>query len=145
VRPFLLDVSVLLALNWPYHEAHARILNWFRREGEKSFALCPLTEAGFVRVMTNPAFSGKRIEVFEAREALTGLARLKGYKFWPLRLSFAEAIAPFEQRVLSHGQVTDAFLLGLAIEQKGSLATLDRAIRHLAGSEFMQHVTLIES
>lgn len=144
MRPFLLDVSVLLALNWPHHEAHARVLGWFRREGEKSFALCPLTEAGFVRVMTNPAFSGRRIEVFEAREALTDLARLKGFRFWPLTLSLADAIAPFEQRVLSHGQVTDGFLLGLAIEQRGSLATLDRAIRHLAGSDLMAHVTLID-
>jgi len=144
VRPFLLDVSILPALNWPHHEAHARVLDWFEREGEKSFALCPLTEAGFVRVMTNPAFSGRRIEVFEAKEALTGLASLRGHRFWPLTLSFAEAIAPFEQRVLSHGQVTDAFLLGLAIERKGSLATLDKAIRHLAGGDFMQHVTLID-
>jgi len=143
VRTFLLDVSVLLAFYWSPHEAHARVMEWFGREGEKSFALCPLTEAGFVRVVTNPAFSGKRIEISEARDALARLAALKGYKFWPQALGFGEAIAPFEQRVHSHRQVTDALLLGLAIERKGSLATLDKAIRHLAGSEFAHHMTLI--
>jgi predicted nucleic acid-binding protein len=57
---------------------------------------------------------------------------------------FLEVVQPLEPRFYSHQQVTDALLLGLAIERKGSLATLDKAIRHLAGSDLMQHVTLID-
>jgi predicted nucleic acid-binding protein len=41
-------------------------------------------------------------------------------------------------------QITDAYLLGLAIHNKGKLATLDRGIRHLAGREFAASVELIE-
>lgn len=144
MRPYLLDVNVLLALHWPGHDSHRAAMEWFEREGEKSFALCPMTEAGFIRILTNVAFTGKKVEMLEAKAALSRLGQIKGYRFWPMTRGFLEAVQPLEPRFYSHQQVTDACLLGLAIERKGSLATLDRAIRHLAGSEFMQHVTLID-
>jgi predicted nucleic acid-binding protein len=118
-------------------------MEWFEREGERSFALCPITEAGFVRILTNAAFTGKKLEMAEAKEALSRLGQIKGYRFWQMTRGFLEVVLPFEGRLFSHRQVTDACMLGLAIEKKGSLATLDRAIRHLAGSEFAQHITLI--
>jgi len=40
--------------------------------------------------------------------------------------------------------VTDAYLLGLAIRNKGRLVTLDRGIAALAGSEFAHHVTVLQ-
>jgi len=143
LRPYLLDVNVLLALHWPGHDSHRMAMEWFEREGEKSFAICPMTEAGFVRVLTNAAFTGTKVEMPEAKGALARLGQIKGYRFWPMNGGFLEVVLPLERRLFSHRQVTDACLLGLAIERKGSLATLDRAIRHLAGSEFAQHLTLI--
>lgn len=143
MRPYLLDVNVLLALHWPGHDLHRIAMEWFEREGERSFALCPMTEAGFVRILTSAAFTTKNLEMAEAKEALSRLGQIKGYRFWPMTRGFLEVVLPFERRLFSHRQATDACLLGLAIEKKGSLATLDRAVRHLAGSEFAQHVTLI--
>jgi uncharacterized protein len=143
LRPYLLDVSVLLAIHWANHESHEEALEWFRREGERSFAFCAFTEAGFVRVLMNPTIIGKQVAMAEAREALVGFSELKGYRYWPIQRTFEEMTEAFRERLHSYRQVTDAFLLGLAIERKGSLATLDKAIRHLAGSDFMQHVTLI--
>ena len=43
-----------------------------------------------------------------------------------------------------HRQTTDAYLLGLAVFNKGKLATLDRGIVYLAGNEYSGHVELIE-
>ena len=119
-------------------------MDWFQREGENAFALCPMTEAGFIRILTNPAFTGKKVEFTEARAALARLSLIKGYRFWPMTRGLLEATAPFEGRFFSHRQVTDACLLGLAMERKGSLATMDKAVRHLAGAEFAQHVIVIE-
>ncbi len=143
MRPYLLDVSALLAIHWVRHESHEQALEWFRREGERSFAFCAFTEAGFARLLTNPAIMGQQVAMTEAREALSGFAKLKGYRFWPIERTFEEMTEVFQDRIHGHRQVTDACMLGLAIEKKGSLATLDRAIRHLAGSEFAQHITLI--
>jgi uncharacterized protein len=143
VRAHLLDVNVLVALGWARHADHEQVIKWFREEGQRSFALCTVTEAGFVRAMTNPTIVGGAVPMEEPREILARLADLKGYQFWPLQRRFAEMTLPFEQRLHGYRQVTDAVLLGLAIERKGTLATLDQAIRHLAGNEFAQYVTLI--
>jgi hypothetical protein len=58
-------------------------------------------------------------------------------------LGYLEASAPFEGRAYSPKQVTDSYLLGLAIHHQSILATLDRGIVHLAGSQFAKHVELI--
>jgi predicted nucleic acid-binding protein len=50
---YLLDISVLLAWLWEKHEHHRRVLNW---EAGKSIGICPLTELGFLRISTSPAF-----------------------------------------------------------------------------------------
>ena len=53
----LLDVNVLIALMWPAHEAHALVHKWFLKHSSQGWASCPLTQAGFVRIVSNPAFS----------------------------------------------------------------------------------------
>lgn len=50
----LLDVNALVALAWDSHIHHARIREWFTANATLGWATCPLTEAGFVRVSTNP-------------------------------------------------------------------------------------------
>ena len=141
---YLLDVSVLLALHWPRHTAHVQAMQWFRKSGEKAFSTCALTQAGFVRIVTNPTFLQDKITFDEARQLLLDLTSTKGHTFWPTSLSFLEATAPLAERILGHRQVTDAYLLGRAIHEKGVLATLDKATRHLAGGEFARHVLVIE-
>jgi predicted nucleic acid-binding protein len=61
---YLLDISVLLAWLWEKHEHHHRVLNW---EAGKSIAICPLTELGFLRISTSPAFGAT---MQQAREML---------------------------------------------------------------------------
>lgn len=60
-------------------------------------------------------------------------------------MGLLEAVARFELRITGHQQVTDAYLLGLAIHKKGRLATLDRALLSLLPerSEERDLVTLI--
>ncbi|HTZ90503.1 MAG TPA: TA system VapC family ribonuclease toxin [Alloacidobacterium sp.] len=141
---YLLDVSVLLALHWPRHTAHVKAMQWFHTRGERSFSTCAITQAGFVRIVTNPTFLEDKITHEEARQLLDDLTHLHGHVFWDLDVGFLEATAPLADRILGHRQVTDAYLLGLAIHRKGTLATLDRAVRHLAGSDFARHLLVIE-
>ena len=141
---YLLDVSVLLALHWPRHIAHEKTLQWFRGRGEKAFSTCAMTQAGFVRIVTNHTFLEDQISHDEARRLLDDLTRLKGHVFWNSNSSYVEATSSFTDRIFGHRQVTDAYLLGLSIHEKGVLATLDRAVRHLAGEEFARNVLVIE-
>ena len=47
----LLDVNLLVALAWPGHVSFATVHRWFARHGDAGWATCPITQAGFVRVL----------------------------------------------------------------------------------------------
>ncbi len=83
-------------------------------------------------------------EMPEARNALQRLVQLPSHVFWPDTPAYLNATESLFARMQGHRQVTDAYLLGLAIHNKGKLATLDRGIGHLAGKEFAASVEVIE-
>jgi toxin-antitoxin system PIN domain toxin len=139
----LLDVNVLIALQWPGDQSHSRVRKWFLDEGRLSFATCALTQAGFVRVLSNPALTGVVVQISEAQELLRILSDLDGHRFWPTDLGLLESIALFGGQLQGFRQVTDAYLLGLAIQRKGTLVTLDKAIPHLAGRDHRKNVKVL--
>ena len=128
---FLLDVNVLIALMWPAHESHEEAQDWFGRNSREGWATCPLTQAAFVRIVTNPAFSTDAVTPQEAVKILTANIKHSSHRFWADEIGFVDAVEPFARRLAGHQQVTDAYLLGLAIHKKGKLATMDRAVRAL--------------
>jgi toxin-antitoxin system PIN domain toxin len=125
---FLLDVNVLIALFWPAHEGHLQAQHWFDRNSHKRWATCPFTQAAFVRIVTNPAFSSDAVTPQEAVKLLGSNLDNPSHRFWADEISFVQAVQPFERRLKGHQQVTDAYLLGLAIHKKGKLVTMDRAL-----------------
>jgi hypothetical protein len=74
---------------------------------------------------------------------LAELRKLPGHRFWPLDFDFTEAATEFEDRFFGHQQVTDLYLLALALRKKGKLVTLDRGISALAGPEYAESVVLL--
>jgi uncharacterized protein len=128
---YLLDVNVLVALAWPEHSQHALARDWFVRHSAKGWATCPLVQAGFVRIVSNPAFSPKSVSVTEAVDALRLSLADKAHQFWPDSISFPEAASMLSAPMRGDQQVTDAYLIALAIRHKGKLATLDRGIGRL--------------
>ncbi|HEV3037135.1 MAG TPA: TA system VapC family ribonuclease toxin [Candidatus Angelobacter sp.] len=142
---FLLDVNVLVALLWTTHEDHLRVQQWFVRNSPKGWATCAFTQAAFVRISANPAIFPNAVRPSEAIEMLNKDLLHPSHQFWKDEISFAEAVKPFRERLSGHRQVTDAYLLGLAIHMKGKLATMDRAVLGLLLEKDREHgsVTLI--
>ena len=68
---------------------------------------------------------------------------LPDHVFWPDDLPFADAI-PATTMLAGHRQITDAYLLGLAIAHGGIVATLDADVLSLAGRS-VANVELISS
>ena len=124
----LLDVNVLVALMWPAHDGHERAQNWFARHSRTGWATCPFTQAGCVRILSNPSFSSDAVTPQEALKLLRSNLDHPSHLFWPDDLTFAEAVEPMERQLMGHQQVSDAYLLGLAIRRKARLATLDRSV-----------------
>jgi len=143
-RKNLLDLNVLIALTEPGHSQHRKAQEWLNSSGKVSWGVCPLTEAGFVRVTTNPAFRPGPRTMEQAIAILQALKGYPGYWYWEIDESWVTLTAPFAARIFGHQQVTDAYLLGLAIKEKGTLVTFDKSILYMAGAEFSQNVLLIE-
>jgi toxin-antitoxin system PIN domain toxin len=138
---YLLDVNVLIALAEPTHIHHRAVMKWFNTPG-LDWGLCAFSEAGFLRVATNPKAGSYSVE--EATVLLAGLANHPGYRFWPVSAGWSIISEPFRDRVFGHQQITDAYLLGLAIKEHGVLVTMDKAIKFLAGERFSKHLLVLE-
>ena len=124
----LLDVNVLIATAWPTHQAHQKVHQWIGRHAKEGWATCPFTETAFVRILSTPAFSPNALTPADALALLRANLRHPAHCFWEDDVSFIQAVGPFSERLVGHQQVSDAYLLGLAIHRKGRLATLDRGI-----------------
>jgi len=128
---FLLDVNVLIALMWPAHENHTQAQGWFGRKSRDGWATCPFTQAAFVRIISNPAFSSDAVTPQEALKLLAANLNHPSHHFWPDEIGLVTATQAFVRRLVGHQQVTDAYLLGLALHKKGKLATMDRGVSAL--------------
>lgn len=140
-QKYLLDVNVLIALAEPKHVHHQAVMRWFNTPG-LDWGLCAFTEAGFLRVATHPIAGSYTLA--ESTAVLASLTNHPGYRFWPISTGWATLAAPFQERVFGHQQITDAYLLGLAVKENGVLVTLDKAIKFLAGAAYSKNVLVLE-
>ena len=95
-----------------------------------------------LRFFTRPKTGGLSME--QATAMLERLTRRPGYRFQPIPAEWQALTAPFRRRIHGHNQVTDAYLLGLAVREDLVLTTFDRALLHLAG-EYGRHVLVLEA
>lgn len=131
MKRYLLDVNVLVALLWPAHKQHEAAAKWFARNRKNGWATCPFTEAGFVRITSNPSFSRDSLRPIEAFKLLRENTEAEDHFFWAADFRSNEVHSRFAIRMLSHQHVTDAYLLTLADLKGGILATFDKGIEIL--------------
>jgi toxin-antitoxin system PIN domain toxin len=143
VTPALLDVNVLTALLWPAHEHHEAAHRWFAARRGGRWATCALTQLGLVRIVSNPAFSRDALSPGQAVALLAQNLAHAGHEFWPESVQLPEAVAGLEAQLQGFRQLTDTYLLALAAQRKGALATFDRGVRTLAGHAFREVVEII--
>jgi toxin-antitoxin system PIN domain toxin len=138
---YLLDVNVFIALLPENHIHHQLVTAWFNTPDLK-WAICPFTEAGFLRNATAPRPG--QITISEATAVLARIAQAPGYHYLPITADWHTLSRPFFARLYGAKQVTDAYLLGLAVRDGLVLVTMDKAIMHLAGNERSKQVLLLE-
>ena len=128
---FLLDANVLIALAWPDHVFHRRVMSWFARNSRQGWATCPITQSAFIRILSSPAFSPKALSPRNALTALEMNVKLSGHRFWADEISMTDVFQQVGDRIVGHRQITDAYLLALAEHHHGRLATMDESIVEL--------------
>lgn len=123
----LLDVNVLLALFDPEHIHHAEAFAWWTGDRRESWASCPLTQNGFVRVISGSGYE-RPLPFAEALALLHAQVERPDHEFWPDDVSLADGDVFDHSRLHGPGQITDAYLLALAVKRGGRMVTLDRSI-----------------
>lgn len=140
MKPVLLDANVLIALLWPAHEQHEAAHRWFGAMKARRWASCPLTELAFARIVSNPAFSTDALSPAAALSLLEENLKHPHHIFWPddlpVRLSVFDKIGPVE----GHKQLTDGYLLGLALAHNGMLATFDIVLKEMAARQLVGEI-----
>jgi len=123
----LLDVNVLIALHDAQHVHHEAAATWFTAEADAGWASCPLTQNGALRIMAQPAYPNAR----PLAELLAMFARSYAapvHAFWPDDISITDATRLRAEHMHGHRQITDLYLLALAVGQGGRLVTFDARI-----------------
>lgn len=123
---YLLDVNVLIALIDPAHVQHDRAHAWFGSSGKKAWATCPLTENGVLRIVGNSRYPNSPGTPAAVAELVAGLLTLPGHEFWPDDVTLLDRQRVYSARLLDSAQVSDSYLLTLAVAHAGQLATFDR-------------------
>jgi len=124
----LLDVNVLVALFDPTHTHHEPAHHWFERERRFGWATCPITENGLVRVISNPSYPGRQIAVQDAVNRLRSFRLSGDHTFWPDAVSICSPEIFRPGTIGGYRKLTDLYLLALAVENQGRIATFDRSI-----------------
>ena len=123
----MFDVNVLIALLDADHIHHVRAAAWLADNIAFGWASCAITQNGCVRIMSQPGYPNS---LPTARVA----ARLREAVEAPHHAFVAESTSLLDQRrfdteqLLGHRQVTDTYLLGLAVENDLRLVTFDAAV-----------------
>jgi toxin-antitoxin system PIN domain toxin len=132
----LLDVNMLVGLSDAEHIHHDKALTWWNDNQGEGWATCPLTQNGFVRVISGSRYRHPQ-KLADALAQLRGLLALPGHAFWLDDISLAD-LAVFDHRhILGSNQITDVYLLALAVKNGGRLVTLDQGVslRAVRGAE----------
>ena len=140
---YLLDVNILIALLDSNHIHHRKTLNWFNKNENLSWATCPITENGLVRIVSHKSYREPNLLPSLIIGLLEKLKNYGKHQFWNDDISITDKTLFKHQNIIHTNQITDTYLLGLAKFYKGKLATLDRKISVTGvkqGKDFVEYV-----
>ena len=123
----LLDVNVLIALFDPDHVSHQPAMAWFAKHAKEGWASCPLTQNGCVRIMSSPSYpNAQPVQAIVRRLADACGERI--HEFWSDESSLLDSAVFDATRIHGPRQITDVYLLGLAVQHDGRFVTFDGRI-----------------
>ncbi len=120
----LLDINVIIALLDADHVMHACARRWLERELEAGWASCPVTQNGVLRILSQPAYPNHR-PVASVAARLAEACNHSSHHFWPGGISLLSETVVNWRQLLGPRQVTDAYLLAVAVAQGGRFVSFD--------------------
>ena len=125
---YLLDVNLWIALFDDAHTHSARANAFIARRAIK-IATCPLVENGVIRVLNLPGYGLRgAVGVEQVRLQLKRATTELDHQFWPDDVSILDNSRIDFGKIFGHNQITDVYLLALAVAHRGALVTFDQHI-----------------
>lgn len=123
----LLDVNVLIGLLDADHVSHRNAIDWFSEHSSSGWASCPITQNGCVRIMSHPGYPNSH-PVREVVERMRAATAHPAHEFWPDGHTLLDDSLVDATRMHGPRQLTDVYLLSLAVQNGGRLVTFDAGI-----------------
>ena len=123
----LLDINVLIALHDRDHVHHQRAALWFEAHVAHGWASCPLTQNGCLRIMSQPGYSSPQ-PLATLVQMLQSSTASSIHQMWADDISLLDATRFHHAHIHSHSQLTDLYLLALAVKNGGRLVSFDQRI-----------------
>lgn len=143
----LLDVNVLLALLWSSHPDFEVADKWFHANAKTGWATCALTQAGFIRISAQKSFRHSDRPIADIADGLDKATAGSSHRFLKIDFPFKTVRETCTGGVVGHRQITDAYLLTLAIKNKAKFISLDAGVRQLLATELerKRHLVILHS
>lgn len=122
----LFDVNVLIALLDADHVGHS-----VAAELEHGWASCPITENGTARIMAGAGYPNP-LPVAAILQRLGMAKATEHHRCWPDDVSLTDVEVFNHAELLGPKQITDRYLLALAVRNNGRFVTFDQGIRPTA-------------
>ena len=123
----LLDINVLIALLDSDHSLHQRAREWFSRNASTGWTSCPITQNGCARIMATAGYPNP-LPVRAVMERLREATRSPYHEFWADDVSLLEPRIADASRIHGSRQLTDLYLLALAVHRDGRFVTFDGSV-----------------
>ncbi len=123
----LLDINVLIALLDQDHSMHAQAGRWFAARAGGGWASCPITQNGCVRIMSHANYPNP-LKVGAIMERLGDAIATAQHQFWTDDVSLLDSRIADPTRIHGPRQVTDLYLLALAVRRGGCFVSFDSSI-----------------
>ena len=122
------DVNILIALVDDEHAHHRKASDWFESNQRQEWATCPITQNGCLRIVSQPRYSNS-MSIVEAMRRLNELTGTTTHQFIADDISLLTEGVIDRGEVIGHRQLTDVYLLALAVAHGLQFVTLDRGVR----------------
>jgi toxin-antitoxin system PIN domain toxin len=109
------------------HSPHTRATKWFAAHARSGWASCPITQNGCIRIMSHPGYPNA-LPVRSVMDRLGEASARAFHEFWPDDISLLDTKISIPTRIHGPRQITDLYLLALAVRHHGQFVTFDASV-----------------
>ena len=111
------------------------MVGWLIRNAVNGWATCAITQAGFIRVLSQPMVSKAAFTLQEWSLSLVRVLSHPAHRLLAPDFAFADVMTCCTGGVVGHRQITDAYLLTAAMRAGMKLLTFDSGLGTLLASD----------